>query len=100
MHIPRRFWQFKLRPNQKKTPLHSGAFLVPVTGLEPVRCRQRWILSPRRLPIPTHRQVLAYYSVLSAAFQEEILRHALFCTGEMQNRDYPRREKCGIVYSE
>ena len=25
-------------------------FLVPVTGLEPVRCRQRWILSPLRLP--------------------------------------------------
>ena len=30
--------------------------LVPVTGLEPVRCRQRWILSPLRLPIPSHRQ--------------------------------------------
>ena len=57
MHIPRRFWQFKLRPNQKKTPLHSGAFLVPVTGLEPVRCRQRWILSPLRLPIPSHRHI-------------------------------------------
>ena len=23
---------------------------MPVTGLEPVRCRQRWILSPLRLP--------------------------------------------------
>jgi len=22
-----------------------SSFLVPVTGLEPVRCRQRWILS-------------------------------------------------------
>ena len=31
--------------------------MVPVTGLEPVRCRQRWILSPLRLPIPSHRQV-------------------------------------------
>ena len=31
--------------------------LVPVTGLEPVRCRQRWILSPLRLPIPSHRQI-------------------------------------------
>src|SRR5699024_7209077 len=31
--------------------------VVPVTGLEPVRCRQRWILSPLRLPIPSHRQV-------------------------------------------
>ena len=31
--------------------------MVPVTGLEPVRCRQRWILSPLRLPIPSHRHV-------------------------------------------
>ena len=47
--------------------------MVPVTGLEPVRCRQRWILSPLRLPIPTHRQVLNYYSALSGLFQEENL---------------------------
>ena len=33
--------------------------VVPVTGLEPVRCRQRWILSPLRLPIPSHRRVNA-----------------------------------------
>ena len=31
--------------------------MVPVTGLEPVRCRQRWILSPLRLPIPSHRHI-------------------------------------------
>ena len=31
------------------------AFLVPVTGLEPVRCCQRRILSPLRLPISSHR---------------------------------------------
>ena len=67
--------------------------LVPVTGLEPVRCRQRWILSPLRLPIPTHRQVLAYYSVLSAAFQEEILRHALFCTGENAKQGLPKERE-------
>ena len=36
--------------------------LVPVTGLEPVRCRQRWILSPLRLPIPSHRQVKRLYN--------------------------------------
>ena len=59
----------------KKTPGLTGgrALLVPVTGLEPVRCRQRWILSPLRLPIPTHRQVLNYYSALSGLFQEENL---------------------------
>ena len=37
------------------------SFMVPVTGLEPVRCRQRWILSPLRLPIPSHRQVCFIY---------------------------------------
>ena len=31
--------------------------MVPVAGLEPARCRHRWILSPLRLPIPSHRQV-------------------------------------------
>ncbi len=30
--------------------------MVPVAGLEPARCRHRWILSPLRLPIPSHRQ--------------------------------------------
>ena len=42
----------------KKPPLSvdkSGFFLVPVAGLEPARYRYRWILSPLRLPIPSHR---------------------------------------------
>ena len=30
---------------------------MPVTGLEPVRYRYRRILSPLRLPIPSHRQM-------------------------------------------
>ena len=38
-------------------PRWGTHFLVPVTGLEPVRCRQRWILSPLRLPIPSHRHI-------------------------------------------
>ncbi|CAI3648105.1 hypothetical protein CNEO4_340041 [Clostridium neonatale] len=29
--------------------------MVPVTGVEPVRYRYHWILSPARLPIPSHR---------------------------------------------
>ena len=37
-------------PKTKGTPLGCLLSLVPVTGLEPVRCRQRWILSPLRLP--------------------------------------------------
>lgn len=32
-------------------------FLVPVAGVEPARYRYHWILSPARLPIPSHRQV-------------------------------------------
>ena len=31
-------------------PVRDRGKMVPVTGLEPVRCRQRWILSPLRLP--------------------------------------------------
>ncbi len=36
----------------------SKGILVPVTGLEPVRCYHRGILSPLRLPISPHRQNL------------------------------------------
>ena len=39
--------------------------MVPVAGLEPARCRHRWILSPLRLPIPSHRQNnVTYYTLL------------------------------------
>ena len=31
--------------------------MVPVIGLEPIRCCQRQILSLLRLPIPPHRRV-------------------------------------------
>ena len=37
---------------------YSLFLLVPVAGLEPARHRWRWILSPLRLPIPSHRHVL------------------------------------------
>ena len=37
--------------------LYSAIFVVPVTGLEPVRYCYRGILSPLRLPIPPHRQI-------------------------------------------
>ena len=36
----------------------AEGILVPVTGLEPVRCCHRGILSPLRLPISPHRQFL------------------------------------------
>ena len=47
-------WIQLVRPGtDNKTNKHpKGCFfvLVPVAGLEPARCRQRWILSPLRLP--------------------------------------------------
>ena len=33
-----------------------AGFLVPVAGIEPARHRWQWILSPPRLPVPTHRR--------------------------------------------
>ncbi len=47
-------------PTQKKEKDSIAAlflFLVPVVGLEPTRCCQQRILSPSRLPVPTHRHV-------------------------------------------
>ena len=48
-------------PSTKKAGLclfrHNPAFLVPMAGVEPARyCYQR-ILSPSRLPIPSHRLI-------------------------------------------
>ena len=39
------------------TPSGYPLFLVPVVGLEPTRCRHQRILSPSRLPIPSHRRI-------------------------------------------
>ena len=36
-------------------------FLMPVAGVEPARYRYHWILSPARLPIPSHRQLLGLF---------------------------------------
>ena len=46
--------------NKRQLRKQLPFILVPVTGLEPVRCRQRWILSPLRLPIPSHRQTALF----------------------------------------
>ena len=42
---------------QRLAPLGG---LVPVTGVEPVRYRYHRILSPARLPIPSHRHITLY----------------------------------------
>ncbi len=40
--------------------------MVPPTGIEPVQCCHRGILSPLRLPIPPWRPIiLEYYNKLS-----------------------------------
>ena len=46
-----------LRNEKSRNPSNLGGFgMVPVVGLEPTRCRHQRILSPSRLPIPSHRQ--------------------------------------------
>ena len=39
--------------------------LVPVVGLEPTRCRHQRILSPSRLPIPSHRHIWCSKIIIS-----------------------------------
>ena len=52
----------RVRPHtgvKKEVPPHLWRylFLVPVIGVEPIRYRYHWILSPARLPIPSHRRM-------------------------------------------
>ena len=42
-------------PNKKRAK-RLFFYLVPLTGIEPVRCFHRGILSPLRLPVPPQRQ--------------------------------------------
>ena len=72
---------------KRKTRVSVSFFLVPVTGLEPVRCRQRWILSPLRLPIPSHRQGKSHYTGRAAKKQEG---KGFFCS-------LPRDTDCGMI---
>ena len=49
--------------------------MVPVAGVEPAPCRQDWILSPARLPIPSHRHIQLFFeaSRLVSRKSEDIL---------------------------
>ena len=80
--------------------------MVPVAGLEPARHRWQWILSPPRLPIPTHRRsAFFYYTGDPCKIQEGLLHTS--CASEkneqtVKNREnrkkgYPRREKRAIT---
>ena len=86
---------------RKNTAFSCGVFavhlfyqhiLVPVTGLEPVRCRQRWILSPIRLPIPSHRQKQVEYSITSIQTQEAPQKFSKFCRGTIPAGQHRRSE--------
>ncbi len=58
--LPLRSFLFESRPNNKNRAKPKGLprfLLVPVAGLEPARCRHQRILSPSRLPIPSHRRI-------------------------------------------
>ncbi len=59
------FWVFLDKTKTRKPSKIKGfRAMVPVTGLEPVRCCHRGILSPLRLPIPPHRRVLTTSSII------------------------------------
>ena len=50
-------------PKTEGHPFGCPSVLVPVVGLEPTRYRYQRILSPSRLPIPSHwRWILVYYT--------------------------------------
>ena len=48
---------------KRRSPFGDLLFLVPVVGVEPTRYRYHWILSPARLPIPSHRREQGYYNI-------------------------------------
>ena len=59
-------WTRTLSIKIKKEPraqIGSRPCLVPVIGVEPIRYRYHWILSPARLPIPSHRHIWLFYYI-------------------------------------
>ena len=49
--------------------------LVPVVGLEPTRCRHQRILSPSRLPIPSHRRMVILTQMLLTSLKLKLYYH-------------------------
>lgn len=81
---------------QKKDPKKLCAFWgfisVPVVGVEPTRCHHQRILSPSRLPIPTHRLICCLYSILQAC-QKIKIYFAFIFTPQIRSKstlDIPR----------
>ena len=60
------------KPLKKDNRFGCLFLMVPVAGLEPARYRYRWILSPLRLPIPSHRHKLLNHSSTTILFLQLI----------------------------
>ena len=56
-------------------------------GVEPIRCHHQRILSPSRLPIPTHRLICCLYSILQACQKIKIYFASIFTA-------IPHNSKC------
>ena len=84
----------------KRTSEQSGlcSDVVPVTGLEPVRHRWRWILSPLRLPIPSHRQVReTLYNKTRAGARAKIAAPREIVAGQSRRRLFDGACCCCMV---
>ena len=80
------------KKNPKKLCAFWGLISVPVVGVEPTRCHHQRILSPSRLPIPTHRLICCLYSILQAC-QKIKIYFALIFTPQIRSKstlDIPR----------
>ena len=80
------------KKDPKKLCAFWGFISVPVVGVEPTRCHHHRILSPSRLPIPTHRLICCLYSILQAC-QKIKIYFALIFTPQIRSKsilDIPR----------
>ena len=73
--FPFRFLNFLWK--KEKRAAYTSLFLVPLTGLEPVRILLRGILSPLCLPIPPQRRCF-YYTTRSAICQGFFEKNLIF----------------------
>ena len=56
---------------------------MPVAGVEPARCFQQRILSPSRLPIPTHRLSKKHYNRAPVKKQHQPMEIYLVVAGAL-----------------
>ena len=96
----------------KRTSEQSGlcSDVVPVVGLEPTRYRYQRILSPSRLPIPSHRHLtISHYTGWESKIQEKLFASGIMPWHPIKNeqsvknvekrkKDYPRPGKRAIMY--